>query len=162
MYFAKSGPAVTTAPLRSPGWHNRAMPAKRSTSKSASRRGGIGSPRPYQRTAHVNEVMREVIASTLEEIGDERLEMATVTGIDVDPDFSRGVVFYSAMFTSSTAEDVQAAFDQHRARLQAAVGSQVRLKRTPLLSFRPDPAITAGQRIDDLIRNLPPVSEDQG
>ena len=106
--------------------------------------------------------MREVIAGALEEIDDERLERVTVTGIDVDPDFSRGVVFYSAMFTSSAADDVQAAFDEHRARLQAAVGSQVRLKRTPLLSFRPDPAITAGQRIDDLIRHLPPVSPDQG
>ncbi len=140
---------------------NGGMPAKSSSARSSSRRGGIGSARPYQRTVRVNEVMREVIAGMLEEIDDERLEMVTVTGIDVDPDFSRGVVFYSAMFTSSGAEEVQAAFDQHRARLQAAVGSQVRLKRTPLLSFRPDPAITAGQRIDDLIRNLPPVNPDQ-
>lgn len=144
-----------------PGWQNGGMPAKSSSARSSSRRGGIGSARPYQRTVRVNEVMREVIAGMLEEIDDERLEMVTVTGIDVDPDFSRGVVFYSAMFTSSAAEEVQAAFDQHRARLQAAVGSQVRLKRTPLLSFRPDPAITAGQRIDDLIRNLPPVNPDQ-
>jgi ribosome-binding factor A len=97
--------------------------------------------------------MREVIAGTLEELDDERLDMVTVTGIDVDPDFSRAVVFYSAMFTSSHADDVQEAFDEHRVRLQAAVGSEVRLKRTPLLSFRPDPAITAGQRIDELLRD---------
>ena len=42
--------------------------------------------RRYPRTARVNELVREVVAEELERIDDERLELVTVTGVDVEPD----------------------------------------------------------------------------
>jgi ribosome-binding factor A len=111
----------------------------------------------------VNESLREVIAEELEEIDDERLEMVTITGIDVEADFHSATVFYSALTASmrseSAAADVAVALDEHRIRLQRAIGTQVRLKRTPLLTFRPDPAISEGAKIDSIIRALPPRVE---
>ena len=38
--------------------------------------------------------------------------------------------------------------------LRAALGRQVRLKYTPELTFREDPAIEAGNRIEAIIRDL--------
>ncbi len=101
--------------------------------------------------------MREVIAEELEEIDDDRLNMVTVTSIDVDPDFRHGVVYYSALFTTSDAQDVRDAFDEHRVRVQGSVARQIRLKRTPQLAFRPDPAISEGIKMDSIIRNLPVI-----
>jgi ribosome-binding factor A len=97
----------------------------------------------------VNELVREVVAEELERIDDERLELVTVTGVDVEPDLRRATVW----FTSLT-ENVDEVLAEHRVRLQAAIGRQVRMKRTPELAFRRDPAILSGRRVEDILRNL--------
>ena len=116
-----------------------------------SHRQGSGS-RSYPRTARINESMREVIAGELELIDDDRLELVTITGIEIDPDLSRARVYYSALLGQTRAAE---AFADHRARLQAAVGRQIRMKRTPLLGFTLDPAINEGIRIESLISTMP-------
>ena len=111
--------------------------------------------RRYPRTARVNELVREVVAEELERIGDERLELVTVTGVDVEPDLRRAMVW----FTSLT-ESVDEILAEHRIRLQAAIGRQVRMKRTPELAFRPDPAIVTGRRVEDILRKLQDTGGD--
>ncbi len=111
--------------------------------------------RRYPRTARVNELVREVVAEELERIGDERLELVTVTGVDVETDLRRAVVW----FTSLT-ESVDEILAEHRIRLQAAIGRQVRMKRTPELTFRPDPAIVTGRRVEDILRKLQDTGRD--
>jgi ribosome-binding factor A len=138
------------------------MPPRGRSSRSArgGRGGGAASSRPYERTVRVNESMREVLAEALEDLDDDRLNLVTITGVDVDPDFRHGVVFFSSTFSASDTEDVVEAFDEYRVRLQGEIGRQVRLKRTPQLTFRPDPAIDEGQKMDGLIKNLPLVQPD--
>ena len=111
--------------------------------------------RRYPRTARVNELVREVVAEELERIDDERLELVTVTGVDVEPDLRRAVVW----FTSLT-EGVDEVLAEHCVRLQAAIGRQVRMKRTPELTFRPDPAISTGRRVEDILRQLQETGRD--
>jgi ribosome-binding factor A len=105
--------------------------------------------------ARVSELVREVVAEELERIGDERLELVTVTGVDVEPDLRRAVVWFTSL--TDDASDVLA---EHRVRLQAAIGRQARMKRTPELTFRADPAIAAGRRIDDILRKLQDTGGD--
>jgi ribosome-binding factor A len=110
--------------------------------------------RGYSRIDRVNEALREVLADELERIHDDRLELVTVTGTRADPDLRRARVWYSAMAAQATATDIEAALAQHRVRLQAAVGRQLRLKRTPELTFQSDPAIAVGTRVEDILRSL--------
>jgi ribosome-binding factor A len=49
---------------------------------------------------------------------------------------------------------VAAILGEHRVRLQKAIARQLRLKRTPELTFHPDPAIAAGSRVEDILRGL--------
>jgi ribosome-binding factor A len=107
------------------------------------------SSRRYPRTARVNHVVHEVVADELERIDDDRLEMMTVTGVDVDPDLRHATVWLSSL-----SSDSEVALGQHRVRLQAAIGRQMRMKRTPELRFRADPAVEGGQRIEDILRGL--------
>jgi ribosome-binding factor A len=118
--------------------------------------GGRGGSRGYARTSRVNESLREIIAEELERIGDDRLHMVTVTGITVDSDFGRATVWFSALAREGDEAMIAEAFAENRVALQGAVGRQVRLKRTPLLSFAADPAILNGQKIESIIRDLPP------
>jgi ribosome-binding factor A len=103
----------------------------------------------YPRTARLNKVVQEVVADQLERINDDRLELLTVTGVEVAPDLRHATVWLSSL--SPTGEEV---LGKHRVRLQSAIGRQMRLKRTPELRFRADPAVSSGQRVEDILRGL--------
>ncbi len=108
----------------------------------------------YPRTARVNEVLREVIADELERVDDPRLELVTVTGVDVDPDLRRAAVYFSALDTSAEIEEVGQALGEQRVSLQSVIGRSVRLKCTPQLRFLPDPAIEEGLKVEEILRNI--------
>jgi ribosome-binding factor A len=107
--------------------------------------------------ARVNEVLREVLAEEIERAAasDARLELVTVTGVSCDPD-----IRHATVLLASLTDQANAALYQARARLQAAIARQVRLKRTPQLSFEVDPAIAQGQRVEEIIRVLHEASPE--
>jgi ribosome-binding factor A len=107
--------------------------------------------RRYSRLDRVNEVLREVLADELERIDDERLELVTVTGVKIEHDLRHAQVWFD---TLGEGDKAAAVLGQHRVRLQAAVGREVRLKRTPELTFAPDPAIAVGTRVEEILRAL--------
>jgi len=109
-----------------------------------------GAP-PYARSLRVNEVLRQVLAEELERLSDadERLSMLTVTGVDAAPDLRQARVYLGSL-----SDDASEALAERRAHLQRAVGRQVRMKRTPLLTFEVDPAVEAGNRVEDVLRRL--------
>jgi len=118
----------------------------------------------YPRTARVNEVLREIIAEELERDPDDdgRLYMVTITGVDVDKDFGKATIYFSALGNDAPLEEVTAALESRRVPFQAAVGRNVRLKRTPQLRFVPDLGIIEGQKLEGLLRQLPPrLPEDE-
>jgi ribosome-binding factor A len=126
-------------------------------------RRSTGSTHKYPRTARLNETLREVIAEELNLIDDERLDMVTITAIDTDPEMNRAVVFYDSLFGEAGDSGILEALGDHRVRLQSAIGRQVRAKKTPILSFRPDEAIRAGERIERILHDagtLPPRPEE--
>lgn len=138
-----------------------------------------GEEHRFPRSARVNEVLHEVLADELERMSDPRLELVTVTGVQVTPDLKHARVFYvraqeilsETEVTSPEGDerqeedgeaakapiDAQAtakALESARRHLQAALGRQVRLKYVPRLLFQEDPAVKTGRRIDDIIREL--------
>ncbi len=106
----------------------------------------------------MNQLLREVIADELERIGDERLEQVAVTQVEVDRELQRAVVYVDSLGGEAADAIVLEALGQHRVRLQAAIGRQVRARRTPLLVFRPDEVIRSADRIEGILRSLPPVT----
>lgn len=99
----------------------------------------------------MNEVLREVIADELERLADndDRLRLVTVTAVDSEPDLR-----HARVYLSSLSEGTEEALGDQRVRIQAAIGRQVRLKRTPQLSFEADPAVRGGQRVEDILRRI--------
>jgi ribosome-binding factor A len=111
-------------------------------------------PRRYSRLDRVNQALREVIADELELLDDDRLHLVTVTGIRVEADLRRAVVWFSSLSAGRSAAEVVDALGAHRVRLQAAVARQLRLKRTPELTFQSDPAIAVGTRVEKILERL--------
>jgi ribosome-binding factor A len=106
--------------------------------------------RRYPRTARLDKLVHAVVADSIERNGDDRLALVTITGVHVDPDLRHAVVFYA---TRGKADDeVAEALDDARVSVQADIGRQVRLKRTPHLRFERDPAMDAGWRIEEILK----------
>jgi ribosome-binding factor A len=107
--------------------------------------------RRYPRSARVNEVLREVVAEEIERLGDtdERLSMLTVTAVESSPDLAKATVLLSSL-----GDEAGEALRGARVRIQSAIGSQVRLKRTPHLRFEADPAVARAERVEQIMRRI--------
>jgi ribosome-binding factor A len=125
--------------------------SRRAPSRGASR----GSSRGYPRAVRLGESLREVIADELIRIDDERLAFVTITRVDVDSEMNRGVVYFDSLNGEDGDDAIVEALDEHRIRLQGAVGRQIRAKKTPILSFRVDDVIRSAERIDKILRENP-------
>lgn len=126
---------------------------------SRQRRAPAPSGHRYPRTARLSESLREVIADELTRIDDERLSLVSITRIDVDPEMNRAVVHYDSLVGEGGDPEILEALGAHRVRLQAAVGRQVRAKKTPILSFKPDEVIRAAERIDRILHDKATLPE---
>jgi ribosome-binding factor A len=113
----------------------------------------------YPRALRVNQVLRQVVAEELERLVDaDELPMVTVTSVDTASDMRTAVVYLASL-----DEETSVVLEERRIHLQRIVGAQMTMKRTPRLTFRVDPAIVAGSRVEELLRGLhegePPVDE---
>ena len=118
--------------------------------------------RRYDRTVRINEVVREVLADEIERLSDPGLGFVTVTGVEVTPDLRQATVYYSVLRpvgAPDPSEETAAALGAARPHLQSVINRQVRMKYTPHLVFREDPAIRTGERVDEILRQL--HSEDE-
>jgi ribosome-binding factor A len=118
----------------------------------AGKRSSRSSTPKYPRSARVGATLQEIIADELVRIDDERLTFVTVTGIDVDPELNRAIVFFDSLDGEEGDAEIVEAFAEHRIRLQGSIARQIRAKKTPILDFRPDLAIRSAERIDDILR----------
>jgi ribosome-binding factor A len=110
------------------------------------RRGG----REFERSARVGQLMREILAVEIDNIDDPRLFSAAITGVDVDNELEKAVIYFDA----DDAEESLVAFEEHVGRLRKAVSEQARIRRTPRLEFKLDGAVGGGGRIEDILAGL--------
>ncbi|MFM8530481.1 MAG: ribosome-binding factor A, partial [Ilumatobacteraceae bacterium] len=104
----------------------------------------------------------EVVAEELVRIADERLSFVAITRVEVDSEMNRAVVYFDSLAGEEGDGLILEAFAEHRIRLQGSIGRQVRAKKTPIISFRPDDVIRSAERIDRILRENPsPARHDE-
>lgn len=117
-------------------------------------------PHRYPRTARVNEVLIEIIADELSRLSDPRLAMVTLTGAEVSSDIAYATLYYSALGadggpqSEADAKATASALAKAAPHLRRSLGNQVRWRNTPALTFKVDPSISAGARIEELLRGI--------
>ena len=90
------------------------------------------------------------MAEELERLVDaDEIPMVTVTSVDVAPDMRTAVVYLASL-----PEETAVVLEERRTHLQKLIGLQMTMKRTPRLTFRADPAIATGTRVEELLRGL--------
>ncbi len=119
-------------------------------SRGRGRGGRRPDPRAAVRPARVGELVRRILAEELSALDDERLDLVSITSVEVDPEVHRAIVWY----TTLDADDdpaVAEALAEHAGELRRAVGARTRLRRTPELWFRVDEVLRSAERIERLL-----------
>ena len=100
----------------------------------------------------VNEAVREVLSGHItEDLKDPRIGFVTVTGVETSPDLRHARVYVSVLGSVAEKEEALEGLQSSAGFLQAKVGEELRMKRTPTLEFRYDDSIERGMRISELL-----------
>src|SRR5437016_3065039 len=108
------------------------------------------------RMRRVNEAVREIVAETISQLQDPRIGLVTVTGVSVSPDLHACTVYVSVFGNEKKRAATMAGLDSAHAVIQARLGRELRIKRTPHLRFEYDPSVEQGVRMSKLIDELAP------
>lgn len=164
------------------GGGNRRGNRGRSGGGGRSRSGRPATNRQFPRTARLNTLLQEIVADFFERVDDDRFDMLTVTGVDVDNDLNRAQVFVSALgavplsnpdLEPSTAipappadgnpdpdQQLLDALADYRKPVRAKIGREARIRKTPDVVFVIDPAVRTGARIDEILASINPSDSD--
>jgi ribosome-binding factor A len=107
----------------------------------------------------VNEAVKEVLSEAIGELKDPRIGFVTVTGVETSSDLRQARVFVSVLGSDTRRQKTLAALEAAHGVLQARLNRELRLKRTPRLTFEYDPAVERGVRMSRLIDEVAPVDD---
>jgi ribosome-binding factor A len=104
----------------------------------------------------VDEVIREVLSDAIGTLKDPRIGFVTVTGVKTTRDLKQATVYVSVLGGETKLRRTLEGLEAARGLLQGRVNSELRLRRTPQLSFEYDPTVERGVRMTQLIDELAP------
>jgi ribosome-binding factor A len=113
-----------------------------------------------ERMRRVNESVRQVLAETLPELKDPRIGLVTVTGVETSPDLRHAVVYVSVLGSEKKRARTLVGLEAAHGVLQGRLARELRMKRTPQLTFEYDPSVERGVRMSRLIDELAPEDDD--
>ena len=108
-----------------------------------------------QRMRRVDEAMRQVLGDALaQDLKDPRVGFVTVTDVKTSPDLRHARVYVSVLGSEKKRDATIAGLQSSHGVLQTRVNRELRLKRTPQLTFEYDPTVERGVRLSRLIDEL--------
>ena len=106
--------------------------------------------------------MKQEIADILmRKIKDPRIGFVTVTGVRTTSDLKQAPVYVSVLGSERKRERTLQGLEAAHGLLQGRLARQLRMKRTPQLSFEYDPSVERGVRMTRLIDELAPDDHDR-
>ena len=113
------------------------------------------------RPDRVADQIRGELASLLaREVHDPGIGFVTLTRVQVSPDLQLARVFYTALGDEKTRAATGRALERAAPFLRRQIGTRLRLKRTPELTFLYDESIAGQDRIEQILNEL--HQEDAG
>jgi ribosome-binding factor A len=113
-----------------------------------------------ERRRRVNEAIRQILSDAIPTLKDPRIGFVTVTGVDASRDYAYATVYVSVLGSEQELERTLEGLAAAHGVLQARIGSELRLRRTPVLRFEYDPPVERGVRLSRMIDELAPEGPD--
>ena len=110
-----------------------------------------------ERMRRVDEAMREVLSDAMaHDLKDPRIGFVTVTDVRTSPDLRHARVFVSVLGDEGRRADTLAGLQSAHGVLQRRVASELKLKRTPTLTFVYDDTTDKAMRLEQLLHEEAP------
>jgi ribosome-binding factor A len=110
-----------------------------------------------RRTERIAEQIQSEVARVLRsETTDPRIGLVTITRVDVAPDLSHALVFWSALASEDpqAIERIEAGLESAAPFLRRRLAQELPLRRMPELRFRFDPSLALGSRTLRVLREI--------
>ena len=111
-----------------------------------------------ERVAH--ELKHEIGVIIARELHDPRVGFATVTDARVSPDLRHARIFVSVFGPPDEQRETIAALNHAAGFIRRALGSRLRLRRSPELTFAFDESVEYGDRMERLIAEVTKETSD--
>jgi ribosome-binding factor A len=109
----------------------------------------------YNRSNRVGEQMlRDISSFFARELSDKIPGMITFTHVKLSADLQNATVYYSYLGQESEEGFAQTFLDREKKRIRHEVGRDMQLRRIPELTFKFDPSIEEGIRIEQLLNEI--------
>ncbi len=106
------------------------------------------------RMRRVDEALREVLGDAVSgDLKDPRIGFVTVTDVKTSPDLRHARVFVSVLGDDAARAASVEGLQSAHGLLQRRIATELRLKRTPTLTFVPDDTARNAARLEELLRD---------
>ena len=107
------------------------------------------------RSNRVAEQMKKELGDIItRKIKDPRVGFVTVTDVDVTGDLQQATIYITSLGNERERAETLKALEKASGFIRSEIGSRIRLRRTPEISFAFDSSIEYGNKIDELLRSL--------
>ena len=116
----------------------------------------------FHRTDRVSAQLRRELGTLVHEaVREHSLPSVSVSDVEVTRDLAHAKVFVTALQTERSKEAVKA-LKELSPQIRFQLGKAMKLRHVPELHFHYDDSVDRGERIDNLLRDLPPQEPESG
>ena len=114
-----------------------------------------------RRLARLGEQLRRELSGLIRhQVRDPDVGPVTVTGVDVTSDLWMARVYVQAMGTEEEQARTLEGLERAAPYLRTTLGRTLHIRRMPELRFLPDESVTAGRRIEEILKDVLPEDPD--
>ncbi len=107
-----------------------------------------------------DQIRSELALLLTREVHDPGIGFVTITRVQMTPDLQQARVFYTALGDDKARRNTERAIERAGSFLRRQIGSRLRLKRVPELTFLYDESIAGQDRIEQLLNEVRTANPD--
>lgn len=116
----------------------------------------------YRRAERVSDQIKREVSQIIERLlKDPGIGFVTITGVEMTDDLREAKIFYSVLGNEQKKKDTKIALERATGFIQAEIGKRIRIRHTPIISFKYDKSIEYGAHIEELIKKIHQEDESQ-
>src|SRR5262245_37119367 len=101
-----------------------------------------------------DQIRGELAELLAREVHDPGIGFVTITRVKVSPDLQQARVYYTLIGDDRAKRDTERALERAKPFLRRQIGSRIRLRRVPELSFEFDRSVEHQDRVEQLLMEI--------
>lgn len=111
--------------------------------------------KPYPRADRIGVKIQAAISELLlKKVQDPRIEMATISKVEMSSDLSVADVYFSVFGNEKIVSEAKKGFKSSRKFIKKLIAPKLKLKYMPELKFKHDTSFNYGSKIDTILREV--------